>query len=116
MSNGSLPAQSRPVWTNWTQNIVHQPPSDGSNYYFAPKSLSDLKSVLQQAVANKAVLRVSGQRHSQAPLVISATSTAAKNYLVDMSCYAHLGSGGNQNMVLDAANQKLTVNTGVRED
>jgi FAD/FMN-containing dehydrogenase len=118
MSNGSLPAQSRPTWTNWTQNIVHEPPADGSNYYFAPNNLSELKAVLQQAVTDKAVLRVSGQRHSQPPLVISANAVApgARNYLVDMSCYADLGPNGDQTMVVDVANKKITVNTGVRED
>lgn len=118
MSNGSLPAQSRPTWTNWTQNIVHQPPTDGSNYYFAPNTLSELKAVLQQAITDKAVLRVSGQRHSQPPLVISANAVApgAKNYLLDLSCYADLGPNGDQNMVVDVANKKITVNTGVRED
>ena len=118
MSNGSLPAQSRPTWTNWTENIVHQPPTDGSNYYFAPNTLSELKAVLQQAITDKAVLRVSGQRHSQPPLVISANALVpgAKNYLVDLSCYADLGPNGDQNMVVDVANKKITVNTGVRED
>ncbi len=115
MSNGSLPPQSSPTWTNWTQNIVHAPPADGSNYYFAPTTLAELKAVVQQAVTDGATLRVSGQRHSQPPLVIDSDNTT-KSYLVDLSCYADLGPNGDQNMVLDAANKQITVNTGVRED
>jgi FAD/FMN-containing dehydrogenase len=117
MSESSLPEQSRPIWHNWTQNIVHNPPADGSNYYFAPKSLSELKAILQKAITDKAVLRVSGQRHSQPPLVIGAdTATPPKNYLLDLSCYADLGPKGDQTMIVDVANKKITVNTGVRED
>ncbi len=116
MSDGSLPAQSRPTWSNWTQNIVHQPPADGSDYYFAPNTLAELQAVLQQAIADGAVLRVSGQRHSQPPLVIDAAPSAARSYLVDLSCYADLGPNGDQNMVVDVANKQITVNTGVRED
>ncbi len=119
MDTGSLPEQSNPIWTNWTKNIVHQPPPSVSYYYFAPSNLSELQAVLQKAVADKAVLRVSGQRHSQPPLVIDSSptsSTGAVNYLVDMSCYADLGPNGDQTMVVDAANKQITVNTGVRED
>lgn len=120
MSSGSLPDESDPIWANWTQNIVHQPLPDAANYYFAPKNLGELKAVLQKSIADKAVLRVSGQRHSQPPLVIDShadsVATGAVNYLVDLSCYADLGPNGDQNMVVDVANRQIIVNTGVRED
>ena len=120
MDTGSLPDKSDPIWMNWTQNIVHQPPSGVANYYFSPKNLDELKSVLQKSIADKAVLRVSGQRHSQPPLVIdshaNSVATGAVNYLVDLSCYADLGPNGDQTMVVDVANRQITVNTGVRED
>ena len=64
-------------------------------------------------------MSVSGQRHSQPPLVTDQNAGnvpgAAKNYLIDMSCYADLGSNGDQDMVLNADKTKLTINTGVRE-
>ena len=119
MAGGTLPESSNPSWHNWTQNIVHPPLGSGQDYYFAPTSLDELKAVLQQAIADKAVLRVSGQRHSQPPLVIGADANSAGgavNYLVDLSCYADLGPNGDQNMVVDAANRQITVNTGVREE
>ena len=120
METGSPPAASDQTWMNWTQNIVHQPPPHVANYYFAPKNLNELKAVLQKCVAEKAILRVSGQRHSQPPLVIDAQPcsivTGAVNYLVDLSCYADLGPNGDQTMVVDVENRRITVNTGVRED
>lgn len=119
VSTASLPEKSNPIWTNWTQNIVHQPPPGVTDYYFAPTNLGELQAVLQQSVADKAVLRVSGQRHSQPPLVIDTaaqSTTGAVNYLVDLSCYADLGPNGDQNMIVDVANKQITVNTGVRED
>lgn len=119
MSSASLPPESRPTWQNWSGNLKHKPPTDGEDYYFAPQTLAELKQVLSKAKEAGVVLRVSGQRHSQPPLVIGdnrgSVPATAKEYLVDLSCYADLGAGGDQDMVLDAANNKLTVNTGVRE-
>jgi FAD/FMN-containing dehydrogenase len=46
----------------------------------------------------------------------TSISAGAKQYLVDMSCYADLGLNGDQTMVVDVKNKKITVNTGVRED
>ena len=60
---------SAPVWSNWTGNLVHEPPTDGASYYFRPTNLAELKSVLTDAVAKGVTVRVSGQRHSQPPLV-----------------------------------------------
>lgn len=31
-----LPLKSRPVWSNWSQNLVHKPAVSGEYYYFAP--------------------------------------------------------------------------------
>lgn len=118
--DASVPASSSPTWENWSRNIVHSPPSDGEDYYFTPTHLDELKAVLADAVQKGMTVRVSGQRHSQPPLVTAdnrnAVPAAPTEYLVDMSCYADLGPNGDQNMVVDAANKTITVNTGVRED
>ena len=109
-----------PTWGNWSGNIVHEPPSDGENYYFRPTNLADLKSVLAEAKAKGVTVRVSGQRHSQPPLVADdnrgAVAPAPTTYLVDMSCYADLGQSGQDQMVLGPGQNQVTVNPGVRED
>ena len=63
-------------------------------------------------------MRVSGQRHAQPPLVCDDNRTAPspKQWLVDLSCYKDLGPGGDRSIVLNAAQNTVTVNTGVRED
>jgi D-arabinono-1,4-lactone oxidase/FAD binding domain len=122
MSNNSssAPTGSAPTWENWSRNIVHSPPSDGENYYFTPTNLSELKAVLAAAVQQGVKVRVSGQRHSQPPLVIAdnrgVVTAKPAEYLVDMSCYADLGPNGDQTMVVDKVNRTITVNVGVRED
>ena len=60
---------SAPTWSNWSGNIVHEPPTNGANYYFRPTDLVELKSVLADAVTKGVTVRASGQRHSQPPLV-----------------------------------------------
>ena len=108
-----------PTWGNWSGNLVHLPPKDGENYYFRPTNLADLKAVLAAAKAKGVTLRVSGQRHSQAPLVADdnrgTASPALTTYLVDMSCYADLGSGKDQ-IVLGPGQNQVTVNPGLKED
>jgi FAD/FMN-containing dehydrogenase len=84
-----------------------------------PANLSQLQTIVKQAAAAGGVtLRTSGQRHSQTPLVAADNRSGAvpTTWLVDLSCYADLGPGGNQRMALDASQQTVTVNTGVRED
>jgi FAD/FMN-containing dehydrogenase len=105
------------VWRNWTGNLVHEPPTDGANYYFRPTSLAELKSVVADAVAKGVTVRVSGQRHSQPPLVTNdnrgAVSPHPTTYLVDMSCYSDLGP---DLMVLGPGPNQVTVNPGAKED
>jgi FAD/FMN-containing dehydrogenase len=115
--NAKIPSPSAPTWQNWSGNLVHKPASDGGKYYFAPTNLTELKSVLAQvSKVRGAIIRVSGQRHSQPPLVAednrAAVPQTTKTYLVDMSCYADLGP---DRIVLAGKNQ-VTVNTGARED
>ena len=109
-----------PTWGNWSGNIVHQPPTDGENYYFRPTNLADLQSVVAGAKAKGVTLRVSGQRHSQPPLVTDdnrgAVPASPTTYLVDMSCYADLGQSGQDQIVLGPGQNQVTVNPGVRED
>src|SRR5262245_32925045 len=109
-----------PTWGNWSGNIVHEPPADGQDYYFRPANLADLTSVLAGAKAKGITLRVSGQRHSQPPLVVDdnrgAVAPSPATYLVDMSCYADLGESGQDQMVLGPGPNQVTVNPGVRED
>lgn len=111
---------SAPTWGNWSGNLVHSPPTNGANYYFRPNSLADLKSVLADAVTKGVTVRVSGQRHSQPPLVTNdnrgAVPPLPTTYLVDMSCYADLGPESKDLMVLGPGPNQVTVNPGIRED
>jgi FAD/FMN-containing dehydrogenase len=118
--NASVPSPSAPVWRNWSGNLVHEPASDGVKYYFTPTNLAELKFALAEAAnAPGATIRVSGQRHSQPPLVVDDDRDAAsqtKAFLVDMSCYKDLGPGQDQRIVLGPGSKQVTVNAGVRED
>jgi FAD/FMN-containing dehydrogenase len=116
--NAKIPSPSAPTWQNWSGNLVHKPASDGGKYYFAPTNLTELKSVLTQvSKVRGAIIRVSGQRHSQPPLVAednrAAVPQTTKTYLVDMSCYADLGPA---RIALGPGKNQVTVNAGVRED
>lgn len=136
MSNDPNASASAPTWENWSGNLVHKPAADGVKYFFMPTSLTELRSVLAEVAKGGSVaksssataglegkgatIRVSGQRHSQPPLVaddnrgsVPQTTTV---YLVDMSCYADLGSGQDQRLVLGPGNNQVTVNAGVSED
>lgn len=111
---------SAPTWGNWSGNLVHLPPANGANYYFRPKGLSDLKSVLADARTKGVTVHASGQRHSQPPLVANDNRGAAPplptTYLVDMSCYADLGPESKDLMVVGPGPNQVTVNPGTRED
>jgi FAD/FMN-containing dehydrogenase len=118
--NASVPFESAPVWKNWTQDVLHSPSTDGTKYYFSPTTLDQLREVVKRARAAGVELRVSGQRHSQPPLVIDdnrlAPPVTARTWLVDLSCYADLGLEGKDQISLDRENLQVTVNAGVRED
>lgn len=47
------PNGTSPTWGNWTGNIVHQPPTNGANYYFMPTNMAELKSILADAEQRK---------------------------------------------------------------
>jgi FAD/FMN-containing dehydrogenase len=85
-----------------------------------PRDLAELKTVLEDASKNRVTVRVSGQRHSQPPLVAddnrNGSPATAKSWLVDLSCYADLGLGRNTRIVPGPGPKQVTVNTGVRED
>jgi FAD/FMN-containing dehydrogenase len=106
-----------PFWQNWSGNIKHVAPTDGANYYFTPTNLTELKAVLADARKNGVTVRVSGQRHSQSPLVASDNRNKPPqkpdSYLVDMSCYVDVGDNG---IALGPGANQITVNPGVRED
>ena len=108
---------SSPQWSNWTGNIVHEPPTNGADYYFRPINLAKLKSVLADAVAKGVTVRASGQRHAQPPLVTNdnrgAVPPQPTTYLVDMSCYSDLGP---DLMELGPGPNQVTVNPGAKED
>ena len=118
--NPSIPSPTAPTWQNWSGNLVHHPASDGVRYYFTPTSLTELQQVLIDAKAAGVTVRVSGQRHSQPPLVVEdnrgGTQQTTKTYLIDMSCYADLGTHHDQRMVLGPGKNQVTANAGVRED
>src|SRR5882724_3717199 len=108
---------SQQLWKNWCGNIVYTPPADS---VFSPSNRAELNDVVSRAAKAGVALRVSGQRHSQPPLVIDdnrgAVPAPAKTYLVDMSCYADLGPASKDRMVLGPGPNQVTVNPGVRED
>ncbi|HEY5777818.1 MAG TPA: FAD-binding protein [Terrimicrobiaceae bacterium] len=106
-----------PTWENWSGNIKHLPPTNGENYYFTPTDLNELKAVVAMAEKKGVTVRVSGQRHSQPPLVTEDNradpSAQPKAFLVDMSCYVDIGTNG---IALGPGENQVTVNPGVRED
>jgi FAD/FMN-containing dehydrogenase len=117
-ANEALP--SAPKWSNWSGNIVHEPPTGGEGYYYRPTNLAELKAVLAAGAAKGVTVRASGQRHSQPALVANdnrgAVPPKPTTYLVDMSCYADLGPSNTDVMVLGPGPNQVTVNPGVRED
>lgn len=114
-----VPLAAAPVWRNWSGDLVHSPHGDGANYYFSPTSRAELQKILAERPAGIEI-RVSGQRHSQPPLVLAdnrgGPPEAAKTWVIDLSCYADLGPEGREALSLDAKQGRLTVNAGVRED
>lgn len=105
------------TWENWSGNLLHKPPTDLYGYYFMPTTRDELKAILVQAKALGITVRVSGQRHSQPPLVAddNRNNPPAKpdTLLVDMSCYVDIGETG---ITLGPGPNQITVNPGVRED
>ena len=85
--NATLPSPSTPVWRNWSGNLLHNPAADGVKYYFTPTNLAELKSALAEAAkVPGATVRVSGQRHSQPPLVVDDDRDVApqtKAFVID---------------------------------
>jgi hypothetical protein len=51
MANANQTLPSAPKWSNWSGNIVHEPPTGGEGYYYRPTNLAELKSVLAAAAA-----------------------------------------------------------------
>lgn len=106
------------TWQNWGGNLAHTLSSDDN--YFMPTDRAALQEVVRGAVAAGATLRVSGQRHSQPPLVTndnrSAGQAPSKTWLVDLSCYRDLGPDQAHRIVLGPGTNQVQVNTGVRED
>ena len=108
------------AWKNWSGNIQYAPLTVGQNY-FQPTDRASLEGIVRRAAAAGATLRVSGQRHSQTPLVVhdaraGAPAPTRPLWLVDLACYADLGPRQDQRIVLDASGKTVTVNAGVRED
>nr|WP_241865563.1 D-arabinono-1,4-lactone oxidase [Paracoccus salsus] len=98
--------------------MIHNPPNDGADYYAYPTTKADLQSVLSRAVKTGVPVRVSGQRHSQPPLVAADNRSAWPNtklttFLIDMSCYRDIYPDG---IMLGPGPNQVTVNPGVRED
>jgi FAD/FMN-containing dehydrogenase len=111
------PDGSAPTWWNFSGNVEHLPPTDGEDYYYTPTNLAALQQVLTLAQQNKLTVRVSGQRHSQPPLVTDDNRAdpppTPDCFLVDMSCYIDIPPNG---IKLGPGPNQITVNPGVRED
>lgn len=106
-------------WQNWSANLVHNINPQGDSAYFVPVTKADLQALVRAASAAGAKLRVSGQRHSQPPVVIAdnrTANTAPNTWLVDMSCYHDLGDDQSKRIVAGPGPNQVTVNSGVRED
>src|SRR5262245_26114337 len=106
---------SPPSWKNWSGNILYIPPAGSGTYYYSPTNRARLETLGRRAAAAGAKLRVSGQRHSQPPLVVddnrsTPSSAAGTTWLVDLACYADLGPKGDQRIVLDPSQKTVTVN------
>jgi len=95
-------------WQNWSANL-----SSSYSTYATPNNLLELQQVVENAAARGQKVRVSGQRHAQPPLVANG-SDGTNLVLVDLSCYADLGSDGRSRIVNNGTT--VTVNTGVSED
>ena len=67
--NAHVPEASAPTWKNWSENLVHRPAKDGQAYYFSPTTRDELHTIVTMAAQAGVSLRVTGQRHSQPPLV-----------------------------------------------
>jgi len=117
MANSSGITGLRTIWENWSGNLQHKPPTNGEGYYFTPTTLDELQAILTLAKTLGATIRVSGQRHSQPPLVAddNRDNPPAKpnTLLVDMSCYIDIGESG---IAHGPGVNQITVNPGVRED
>jgi len=115
-----VPLQSNPDWKNWTEDLVHLAAPSGKYYYFSPRNRAELQKIVKDAAIDGVQVRVSGQRHSQPPLVINNVredpSYKSNTWLVDLSCYADLGVNGDEQLIADVENKTVTVNAGVRED
>ena len=122
---------SSPVWRNWSTNLAHDAPIPGEDYYFEPTTRDELIAIACQAKASGKRLRVSGQRHSQPPLVVGTNSTASTGlvdsdvWVVDLRCYSDLETaGGSARIQLKTVGDPVSrtegrvvvANAGVRED
>ncbi|WP_181314499.1 D-arabinono-1,4-lactone oxidase [Phormidesmis priestleyi] len=113
-----LELATAPTWVNWSGNIKHVPALDNGTYYYTPKNHAELTTMLAEARRKGATtIRVSGQRHSQPPLVADdnrkAPPKTTTTYIVDMSCYVDVGDQG---MVMGPGPNQVTVKPGIRED
>jgi len=127
----SAAISSSPLWRNWSTNLAHGAPIPGEGYYFEPTTRDELIAIACQAKASGKRLRVSGQRHSQPPLVVGTNATASTApvdsdvWVVDLRCYSDLETeGGSARIQLKTAIDPITraeervvvANAGVRED
>lgn len=99
-----------PPWQNWSKNITYEITEEN---YFRPENEKDLRAVLLDATTAGATVRVSGQRHSQAPLVTDRDTE--NGWIVDLIKYADRDTHNNRILLTDGGNT-VTVNAGVRED
>ncbi len=118
--NAHVPLATAPEWKNWSRNLVHKPALDDGAYYFSPTSRQELSTIIKNAAEAGITVRVTGQRHSQPPLVADdnrdAPPQTTKDWIIDLSCYKDLGPEADQDIVLDAEAGTVTVNAGIRED
>lgn len=104
------------TWKNWSENRRYDPASD-DGHICLPRTRAELIAVLDYANSQpNCVVRVSGQRHSQPPLVADPGAPSLQQLQIDLSCYTDLGPAQDQRMIADTTAKTVRVNAGVRED
>ena len=73
----AIASSSAPAWENWSGNLLHKPPTDGSNYYFMPGQPYRMRTILAKLQGRGRDAPRFRPGHSQPPLVIGDNRNTA---------------------------------------